>query len=295
MPTLRDIRNRILSVKNIEKITSAMKMVSSVKVRKAQKLIETSRLFFDKIENMLVTITNTDKTYYNPLLTSNSEFNKNIVILIIGGDKGLCGAFNNNLFKAVDNYLTTTFIEKYPLAISPKLILIGNKTIEHYTKNKNNYNILYSFSSAFQPLDYNIVTKNHELIINDFLNKKIDKVEIFYNRLVNPIKQEPTHLQLLPLNIENKQQQIKIKQIDYIFEPNNNIIIDALINQYFNLTIWNSLLESNAAEQSARLLAMDKATQNANDLIKELELQFNNARQNAITTEMLEIVSGVTS
>ena len=225
MPTLRDIRNRILSVKNIEKITSAMKMVSSVKVRKAQKLIETSHLFFDKIENMLVTITNTDKTYYNPLLTSNSEFNKNIVILIIGGDKGLCGAFNNNLFKTVDNYLTTTFIEKYPLAISPKLILIGNKTIEHYTKNKNNYNILYSFSSAFQPLDYNIVTKNHELIINDFLNKKIDKVEIFYNRLVNPIKQEPTHLQLLPLNIENKQQQIKIKHIDYIDYMCDNIHI----------------------------------------------------------------------
>lgn len=302
MATLRDIRNRILGIKNIEKITSALKMVSSIKVRKAQRLAENARPFFNKTEKMLGEIVySTDTPYENPLLISKEQSKiKNIIVFIIAGDKGLCGSFNTNLFRTVDNYLTKSFVEKYPNA-KPILILIGNKTVEYYSKHKHNFEILKCFNNAFQPLKYDIVTECYNLILDKFINNEADQVEIFYNRFINSMKQEPTYSQLLPLkiNIEKLDNKSNLSQKqytnNYIFEPSKKETADYLVNQYLKLNLWSALLESNASEHSARLAAMDKATQNANDLIKELELQFNNARQNAITTEMLEIISGADS
>ncbi len=295
MATLRDIRNRISGVQSIEKITSAMKMVSSVKVRKAQRQAENARPFFNKTEQILISLVASEQQELNnPLLAAPKEANeiKNLIVFIIAGDKGLCGSFNSALFKMTDLYLRD--IKKtYPNA-EPKLVVIGNKAVEHYEK--QNYEIIHRVNNAFQPLDYSIVLDINKKIINKFLLGEIDYVEIFYSQFINMMKQEPTSFQLLPLISQESFEEVKKTQNDfmpeYILEPERKIIIDTLVDQYVNLKVWKALLESNAAEQSARLFAMDKATQNANDLIKELRLQFNNARQAAITSEMLEIVSG---
>lgn len=296
MATLRDIRNRIAGVKSIEKITSAMKMVSSVKLRKAQRQAESARPFFDKIEKMLFSLALSDRQYDNPLLnTPEDKEIKNVIIFVIAGDKGLCGSFNSALLKTTDLYLKDLSI-KYP-GVTPQLVLIGNKAIDHY--NKQSYDIIYREHNAFQPLDYNLVVRASKAVIERFLAGEVDSVEIFYNHFVNMLKQEPTSFQLFPLISADILESMKESQEnvshDYIFEPNSNILVDRLIDQYVDLKIWKALLESNAAEQASRLFAMDKATQNAEDLLKDLSLQFNNARQAAITNEMLEIVSGAES
>lgn len=330
MATLRDIRNRITGVRSIEKITSAMKMVSSVKVRRAQKQAESARPFYHKIEKMLISLVKSGEVYDNPLFNAPNEEVKKAIFFVIAGDKGLCGSFNSALFKYVIHCLDKEFPEKFPNA-EVQLVLFGNKAISYFKKKP--YKILHTFPNVFQPLDYSIVLESNESVVKRFLNSEIDIVKVFYSRFVNMMKQEPTRFQLLPFNLSHNLSQSSLKQEetptgspeyddtivhsslsdihngedtekdiettsflpDYIFEPDKNSIIDNLINQYINLNIWGPLLESNAAEQAARLFAMDKATQNANDLIKELELQFNNARQEAITTEMLEIVGGAES
>jgi len=295
MATLRDIRNRIAGVTSIEKITSAMKMVSSVKARRTQKQVEAARPYYKNIEKILGALIDSEEitNYDNQLFHSKNEEVKNIAILVIAGDKGMCGAFNSGLFKAVDAYLKEEFYDLYPNAI-PHLILFGTKSVDHYKKKKNDYNIVGEFPNAFHSLNFSIVNAIHSTFLDDFLVGDIDRVEIFYNKFVNVMKQAPTKFQLLPIEIEKDliEKETEDSNVDFIFEPNKKVILDKLIDQYLDWNIWGSILESSAAEQAARLIAMDKATQNAQELIKDLGLQYNNARQAAITTEMLEIVGG---
>ena len=293
MATLRDIRNRILGVKSIEKITSAMKMVSSIKSRRSQKQIEAARPYQRSIEKMLGSLIDAEEiaNYDNQLFHSKNAEIKNVAILVIAGDKGMCGAFNNGLFKEIDAYLEGEFKELYPDAV-PHLIVFGTKTVEHYKKKK--YNIIGEFPNAFQSLKFSAVEALHSTYFDSFLIGEIDRVEIFYNKFVNVMKQVPTKFQSLPIEIGKDliEKVSTTSNANYIFEPNKKVLLDTLINQYLDWSIWGAILESNAAEQAARLIAMDKATQNAQELIKDLELQYNNARQAAITTEMLEIVGG---
>lgn len=291
MATLRDIKNRIAGVTSIEKITSAMKMVSSIKSKRAQKQTESARPYSKTIADVLHLMIATD----NSLLLEHRFFKpridvKNIVIIVIAGDKGMCGSFNSNLIKSVDSYLSSEFNKNYPDA-TPHIITIGTKPTEYYKKKK--YNVIGTFPNAFQKTDFSIVTSIRELFIKNYDIGNVDRVEIFYSHFINLMKQEPTKLQVLPIefDIEDSNYQIK-NTYNYILDSDKKIIFETLINQYLNANIWGPILESNAAENSARLLAMDKATQNARELIKELELQYNNARQSAITTEMLEIVGG---
>ena len=275
---------------------------------------------------MLVSLAKSGEVYDNPLFKAPNEEVKKVIFFVIAGDKGLCGSFNSALFKYVTHCLDKEFPARYQ-NFEVKLVLFGNKAIFHFKK--KNYKILHTFPNVFQPLDYSIVLESNESVVKRFLNSEIDIVKVFYSKFVNMMKQEPTRFQLLPFNLSHNlhpnthnQEDIdphspeyddtiissslssiseeadsgtNIKKAfspDYIFEPDKNTIINNLVNQYINLNIWGPLLESNAAEQAARLFAMDKATQNANDLIADLELQFNNVRQEAITTEMLEIVGG---
>jgi F-type H+-transporting ATPase subunit gamma len=315
MSTLRDIKNRISAITSIEKITSAMKMVSSMKSRKAQKLAENARPYYKEIEKMLKHLINSsDFDFENPLVenktdsfSNNSNLNssfsnnetQNVVIIVIAGDKGMCGAFNSNIFKIVDKYLQSEFQEIYPNA-KPNLILVGTKAVDYYKK--KGYNILAEYNFPFNALEFSLVNEIRLNFIDDFFAGNVDKVEVFYNKFINVMKQVPTKFQLLPIprnlgqennsNEENVTENDVNSSIDYVYEPDKNQIFDKLIYQYLDLNIWGPLIESNAAEQAARLIAMDKATQNAQELIKDLGLQYNNARQSAITTEMLEIVSG---
>jgi F-type H+-transporting ATPase subunit gamma len=290
MATLRDIKNRISGVSSIERITSAMKMVSFVKSKKVQKQAEEARPYNKKIAEMLKLLTISDKStieehhFFKP----KNDIVKNVVIIVIASDKGMCGSFNSNLFKRVDTYLQTGFKARYPEA-ALQLITVGTKPTDYYKK--RNYNIVGSFPNAFQSIDYSLVDKIHSLFIDKFITGSFDRVQIFYSKFINVMKQEPTLFKLLPIEL-NVELEATDNNIDYIFEPDKNEIFETLINQYLGVNVWTPILESSAAEQSARLLAMDKATQNAQDLIKDLRLQYNNARQAAITTEMLEIVGG---
>jgi len=291
MATLRDIKNRIAGVTSIEKITSAMKMVSSIKSKRAQRQAESARPYNQKVTDILRLLVSSDTTLTaeHIFLHPKNDIVKNVIIIVVAGDKGMCGSFNNNLLKSVDLYLNTIFKEKYPDAVS-HIIPIGTKPTDYYKK--RNYNIKSEFPNAFQKLDFSLVSEVRKLFVEDYIIGNVDRVEIFFNRFVNVMKQEPTKLQLLPIEFNLNTQEKTKNNLDYIFEPDKRTIFETLLNQYLDLNIWGPILESNAAEQAARLIAMDKATQNARDLIKELELQYNNARQAAITTEMLEIVGG---
>jgi F-type H+-transporting ATPase subunit gamma len=289
MATLRDIKSRIAGVSSIEKITSAMKMVSSMKSRRAQKQAQAARPYYQKIADVLGVLLASEggESFNHPLLSATEDTISNVVIIVIAGDKGMCGGFNTNLFKYVDTYLEGEFKQKYADA-TPHLILVGNKPIEYFRK--KHYDIIGKYPNAFQHLDFTMVDDMRKLFVDDFVKGGVNKVEIFFNKFVNVMHQEPMNMQVLP--IELKSTDSEDNNVDYIFEPNKEEIFGILLSQYMDLSIWQPILESNAAEQAARLMAMDKATQNANDLIKDLSLEYNNARQAAITTEMLEIVSG---
>jgi len=233
MATLRDIKSRIAAVSSIERITSAMKMVSFVKSKKVQKLVEDARPYNKKIAEILKLIATSDKTIMeeHPCFSSINETVKNVVIIIIASDKGMCGSFNSNLFKKIDKYFKDEFHIKYPGAV-PHLITLGNKASDYY--NKKNYHIIKKFTNVFRKVDYSIVEDVHSLIEDNFLLGRIDKVEIFYNVFINVMKQEPSHFQLLPIQFDQIYNIEGGDSIDYLFEPDKKIIFDVLINQYLD-------------------------------------------------------------
>jgi F-type H+-transporting ATPase subunit gamma len=285
MATLRDIRRRIAAVRSTAKITSAMKMVAAAKMRRAQNAIENARPYFSKIEETVSSLIDLSDDYKNPFIESREEVNS-IAIIIISSDRGLCGSFNTTLFKNISE-IQDNLKKDYPKA-SFRYISVGKKACSHTKRAK--MDVISEFPGIFNKLSFiyaqNIVNSIKEL----YLNKEIDKIYILYNEFVNILKQVPTLKQILP--IEPVKNTNSSQVLDYIYEPSKNEILDVLIPKLIDTRIWRSLLESNAAEQAARMMAMDKATSNAYDLIRMLELQYNKERQASITKEMLEIVGG---
>lgn len=285
MATLRDIRRRIAAVRSTAKITSAMKMVAAAKMRRAQNAIENARPYFSKIEETVSNLIDLSNDYKNPFIEKRDEINT-IAIVLISSDRGLCGSFNTTLFKSIAD-IQENIKKDYPKA-NFRYIAVGKKACSYAKRAK--MDIISEFPGVFNKLNFvdaqNIVNSVKEL----YLNKEIDKIYILYNEFINILKQVPTLKQLLP--IEPVKNTSKTKFLDYIFEPSKNEILDVLIPKLIDTRIWRSLLESNAAEQAARMMAMDKATNNAYDLIRMLELQYNKERQASITKEMLEIVGG---
>jgi F-type H+-transporting ATPase subunit gamma len=291
MATLRDIRSRIKGVKSTAKITSAMKMVSFSKLKRAQNFIESARPYFIGLETMLTNLTAATETEYQHPLTRPTANVKTVAIIVIASDRGLCGSFNSNLFKFVNQHIKDEINIKYNNP-NLKIIAVGRKSISVFKKGKNE--VIAEFPGVFAKLDYSIAQSIVETVINPFINKEIDRVLVFRNRFINVLKQEPTMVTLLPIESDTLPVKKAPKSVttDYIYEPDVKKIIEELLPKIVDVRVWRSLLESNAAEQAARRVAMDNATRNANDLIKALELQYNKERQAAITKEMLEIVSG---
>lgn len=290
MATLRDIRQRIKGVKSTAKITSAMKMVATAKLKRSQTAIESARPYFEGLEKLLSNLVASLGTDYNHVLQRTSTDIKNIAVVVIASDKGLCGSFNSNLFKFAISYFEDVLNVKYN---NPNInvIPVGRKSVAFFAKTK--YPKITNFNYAFVHLDFSLAQNIVEAVRKDFIDGKIDKVIIIRNEFINVLKQEPMAIELLPVEAINTEiNDTKSKNIDYIFEPDINSIVDVILPKVIDVKVWRSLLESNAAEQAARRFAMDNATKNANDLINTLELQYNKARQSAITTEMLEIVSG---
>jgi F-type H+-transporting ATPase subunit gamma len=292
MPTLRDIRRRQNAVKNIAKITQAMKMVSAAKLKRAQRMVESARPYVTKVEDMLSNIiSNVGDDYTHPLIQIHKEI-KSIAIIVIGSDRGQCGSFNNNLFRMVSNYIKTKLPEEYPGA-SVTIIPVGNKSCSFFRK--SGWNVLQEYHKAFTPLNFSTAKDIVNQITTKYETQEFDRVLVYYNEFLNLLRQIPKAQTVLPVEakpIIEKQKQLSKYNALYIYEPDQPSILDELIPKLVDIKVWRSMLESNAAEQAARMMAMDNATTNANELIVHLDLVFNKLRQATITKEMLDIVTG---
>ncbi len=290
MATLRDIRIRIKSVKNTSKITSAMKMVSASKLRRAQEAVEAARPYVKKLEEVISNlVTAAGEDYSNPIIEERKEV-ENIAIIVITSDRGLCGSFNTNIIKAVTGYINNEVLTEFPKA-NISIVPVGKKATSIFSKSQ--YKVIKSFAGIFTGLKFQYAVDIIDTVKELYLTRKLDKVVIFSNEFVNIVKQVPTMRQLLPLakNVEAKGQE-SAGNTDYIYEPNQKEILDVLLPKLLNISVWRCLLSSSAAEHAARMFSMDNATRNAKELIDSLNLIYNSKRQAAITTEMLEIVGG---
>ena len=278
MASLKDLRNKIKSVKSIQQVTNAMKMVAAAKLRKSQENMENARPYTNSIEGMINhLIPDIDRSLL-PILESR-EIKKKL-FLVITSDRGMAGAFNANIIKQ-----TEAEVSKFGNKNS-YLICIGKKSHDYFKR--RNYNILDSYKDFWNSLDINIALKIGEDILNRFINKDIDSVDVIFNEFINVGRQKIKCKSFLPIsyNLDEKM------PCDALYEPNKEAIVKTLIPKHLNIQLWQFLLESNASEQAARMVAMENATDNAGEMISDLSIEYNKARQAAITTEIIEIVSG---
>lgn len=290
MATLRDIRRRINAVANTAKITQAMRMVSAAKLRRADEAIKSARPYSKKIQEMLSNlIISVGENYEHPLIQKRKQINS-VALVIISSDRGLCGSFNTTLFRYVNRYLNEEIHIEFPDLKNIHSVLVGRKACSSFRP--ENIEIVKEYPGFFQKIEFQKAKGIVEILTEQFISNKIDKVIVFYNWFKNLISQVPSRLDLLP--IEPKVEEVSKDKfnVDYIFEPDKKLILDELLPKNIEIQMWKTILESNAAEQAARMMAMENATNNAKDLIKYLELVFNKERQAAITKEMLEIVGG---
>ena len=280
MANLKNIQTQIKSVSSIQKVTKAMKMVAAAKLRRAQERMEQARPYSERLENLIGNLLIDADASILPLLETRDDIQKH-ALLIITSDRGLAGSFNSNIIKKAEEEIDK--VGKNNVV----LICIGKKCYEYF--NSRNYQIDYSYSETWNDLNYNQATRIGKGLVSSYLENKFDSLSVIYNYFKNTASQEILYNQLLPITFENNDE---IKLNDIIYEPSKKELIQSLVPKFFNTEIWQCLLESFASEQAARMLAMDNATENAKDMISDLKLQFNKARQTAITTEMLEIVGG---
>ena len=285
MATLREIRRRITGVKNTQKITKAMKMVAASRLRRAQEAIVSARPYARKLGELLRHLVTKVDVNLNPLLVGREP--RTVLLVVVTADRGLCGSFNSNIIKAAVQ------CSKTQGDIVTKVMTIGRKSSDYFGKRK--FDVVSKHSGIFSELDFDHARAFVQEITEGYLEGRFDKVEVIYNEFKSVIQQKIVLEQLLPIPPEELQPSKDLKglsQVDYIYEPSSAEIVNALVPRHLNFQMWRILLESNAAEQGARMTAMDNATENASELIRDLTLKFNNARQASITKELLEIVSG---
>jgi F-type H+-transporting ATPase subunit gamma len=286
MANLKEIRNRIKSVKNTAKITSAMKMVSAAKLRRAQTAIESARPYVLKLNDVIGNLISGLGDNYSNELTEKRDTVNNAVFVVIGSDRGLCGSFNTNLFKEAYKHITETYLKENP-NVNVKVITVGKKAGSFFSKTK--LEVISKYPDVFTNLEFTTAQKIIEDVKSKYISGEYDRVFVYVNNFINVIKQEPSLNQILPIQTNENTDS---KKSDYVFEPNEKSILDVLLPKLLNISVWRFLLESNAAEQAARMMAMDNATNNAKELVDKLNIVYNRERQAAITTEMLEIVGG---
>ena len=278
MASLKDIRDRIKSVKSIQKVTSAMKMVAAAKVRKAQDRMEQARPYTRALEEVINHILpDVDRNMLDLLEVREI---KRKAYVIVSADRGLAGAFNTNITKIAQNEIDLFGKENVDL------FCIGKKSRDYFKR--RNYNIIESHTEFWNELNYDNAMMIGRSVVDYFTSGKVDEIHVVYNYFVNLAQQEVKSEVMLPLIYDEENGIVK----DKLYEPSKEELVSSLVPRHLNIQIWKYLLESYASEQAARMFAMDNATTNAGDMIKNLTLEFNKARQAAITTEMLEIVSG---
>lgn len=300
MATLRDIRTRIGSVQNTQQVTRAMKMVAAAKLRRAQENIFKTRPYAYKIGEIIEHLKRQGAVDAHPLLRERREV-KAALIVVVTGDRGLAGAFNSNAIKTAEALIASEYSELHANGLL-HIVGVGRKGAEYFAK--RNYNVVADLSGVFSELSYESAQSIGTLAREGFMEGRWDEVKLVYNEFKNTIAQNRIVEPLIPIPPERFQTPVmqqedtatpEIKEryrADYLFEPDSAQILDTLVPRFVNFTIWRALLESCAAEHGARMVAMDNATSNATELLRALRLQYNRARQSAITTEILEIISG---
>ena len=290
MGGLKEIRNRIASIKSTQQITSAMKMVSASKLRRAQMAIVKFRPYAQKFHEILNNLGSDIGDAAEGKYSKEREINRALIVPL-SSNRGLCGSFNTIIIRTTNNLIAGLGKGK-GLGTDSALICIGRKVYDYFYKRK--YNVIENYSSIFDTLNYDNSSKIAEKLISLFLNKDFNKIIIVYNKFKNAAMNQITTEQFLPLQIEKKVKSTVDSRLstDFIFEPSENEILSNVIPNYLKMNLYRMLLESYASEHGARMTAMHIATDNASDILKQLSLSYNKARQATITKELLEIVSG---
>ena len=288
MANLKEVRNRIASVQSTQQITKAMKMVSAAKLKRATNAIIALRPYATKLKEILGNLSASLEGSSSPFIQERVP-NK-VLIVTVSSNRGLAGAFNMNVIKAANNLIADKYSEQFANG-NVSIISIGKKTQDFYEK--RNYNVIGNNNEVYSALTFENVTKITDEIMAGFVKGKFDKVELVYNRFKNAAVQIITTEQLLPLpKTAEEQVDAKATNVDYILEPSQEEIVEQLIPKSVKIQLYKAVLDSHASEHGARMTSMDKATENAGELLKALKLSYNQARQAAITTELTEIVSG---
>ena len=281
MLNLKEIRNRISSVSSTMQITSAMKMVSAAKLKKAQDSIIAMRPYSIKLTELIQSLTASNSLECENVLSIKREI-KNVLIVVITSNRGLCGAFNSNIIKKAQSLINGTLKEN-----KVNLITIGKKGTDFYSKK----NLIFSsHDEIYDDLNYDNVAEIAQKIIDSFSEGSFDKVLLVYNQFKNAATQLIKAEEFLPLEKEISKQNSEIK--NYIYEPSEEIVLNELIPKSLKIQLLKAIKDSFASEHGARMTAMHKATDNATELRDQLKLSYNKARQAAITNEILEIVGG---
>lgn len=290
MAQYRKIRSRIRGVQNTAKITQAMKMVAAAKLRRAQDAIIRARPYGEKLREILGHLADAMDSAISPFFEQREV--GRVGIIVVAADRGLCGPFNSNILKAAQYRINNTYKELNRVG-AVELICVGKRSVDFFAK--RGYNVVGKYPGIFNELHFPVAQQIVNEVQDRFLEGHYDRVELIYNEFRSVIRQEIAVKQFLPVEPlvgDHEDKTASGYNIEYIFEPSAVELLNALIPKNLNTQMWNALLESNAAEQGARMTAMDNATRNAKDLARDLKLEYNKARQAAITTEILEIVSG---
>lgn len=281
---LRDMRRKIASIQSTQKITNTMKLVAAAKLRRAQDDILLMRPYAYKMHEMASSLALRANPDLHPLLAKKGE--GRILLLLVTSDRGLCGAFNANILKKAEGFVE----EKQEKGQEVSILTIGRKARDYF-KRRHQYQVARTFVDFFiKRVEYDQAAMVAELVTAEFVKGKYDAVYVIYNEFKSAIRQDVTVERLLP--IESMEVREGEPLVDFIYEPSPQEILDDLLPLHFKTQIYRVFLESYASEQGARMTAMDNATNNAEDLIKSLTLQYNKARQAAITKELLEVVAG---
>lgn len=290
MPNLKEVRTRIASVKSTQQITSAMKMVAASKLRRAQNAILQMRPYAAKLKEILQNLSaSLDPGDESSVYSEQREPGK-VLLIVVSSNRGLCGAFNANVIKKTNILIHETYQSQYN-AGNLSLITIGRKVSEYYSK--RDYNVLETHDDLFDEITFENVSALTEKVMGLFKDKEYDRIDIIYNQFKNAATQILNAEQFLPVEpVEMEESKSSTTNVDYIFQPDKQDIILDLIPKSLKVQFYKAILDSYAAEHGARMTAMHLATDNAQELLKSLNLTYNKARQAAITNEILEIVSG---
>ncbi len=283
MANLKDIRLRINSIKSTQQTTKAMKMVSAAKLRKAQDNIIRLRPYANKLKDIIHHLLLGQQEIDSPYVKSREV--KKVLLVVITSNKGLCGAFNSSIFKLVQATIQEKYTTQYKNG-NLYLLCIGKKGYEFF---KKSHSLIGENYDLFTKISFEQTASIAEMVMQGFIEEKWDKVEIIYNEFKNVATQIRKVETFLPLEVPKSEKQ---NFVDYIFEPNKEEILTELVPKILKIQFYKCILDSNASEHGARMVAMDSATENASQLISQLRLVYNKERQAAITKEILEIVGG---